>query len=105
MAYSNSGLNDLYAKLSLEDEDDGILIVENAGNEQVKDSFVLIGRFLTERYINFKAMQNVLSTVWRTKEGVEIHDIGDMRYSFVFYNPMDVQKVIDGGHGHLSKGC
>lgn len=104
MAYSNSGLNDLYAKLSLEDEDDGMLIVENAGNDQIKDSFVLIGRFLTERNINFRAMQNVLSAVWRPKEGVEIHDLGDMRYSFVFYHPMDVQKVIDGGPWSFEQG-
>lgn len=28
---------------------------------------------------------------------VEIHDIGGIKYSFVFYHPMDLQKVLDGG--------
>lgn len=104
MEYAKSGIDDLYAKLSIDEEDEGGIIVEDAVTEQDKDSFVLIGRFLTERNINFKAMQNVLSTVWRPKEGVEIYDIGEMRYSFVFYHPMDVQKVVDGGPWAFEQG-
>ncbi|KAL8107900.1 hypothetical protein AgCh_024344 [Apium graveolens] len=104
MEYSNSGINDLYAKLSIEDDDEGGMIVENAVIEKEKESFVLIGRFLTERNINFKAMQNVLSTVWRPKEGVEIYDIGEMRYSFVFYHPIDVQKAVEGGPWSFEQG-
>ncbi|XP_074342770.1 uncharacterized protein LOC141680443 [Apium graveolens] len=41
-------------------------------------------------------MQNVLSSLWRPKEGVEIHDLGSGRYSFMFYHILDLQKVIDG---------
>lgn len=62
-----------------------------------RESYVLIGRFLTEKNINFNAMQNVLATLWRPKEGMKVHDIGGMRYSFIFYHKMDVQKVIEGG--------
>lgn len=57
---------------------------------------MLIGRFLEKKNINFNAMQNVLSSIWRPNEGVEIHDIGEMRYSFMFYHPMDLQKVVEG---------
>lgn len=64
---------------------------------QAKESYVLIGRFLTEKNINFTAMQIVLASIWRPKEGVEIHDLGGMHYSFVFYHPLDVQKVVEGG--------
>ncbi|XP_074351624.1 uncharacterized protein At4g02000-like [Apium graveolens] len=42
-------------------------------------------------------MQNVLASLWRPKEGMEVHDIGGHRYSFVFYHPLDLQKVLDGG--------
>lgn len=28
---------------------------------------------------------------------MEVHDIGRMRYSFVFFHKMNVQKVVDGG--------
>lgn len=42
-------------------------------------------------------MQNVLASLWRPKKGMEIHDIGGYRYSFVFYHIMDLRKVIEGG--------
>lgn len=97
-------INELYARLTIEDEEDGGMVVANEEIQQNKEAFILIGRFLTEKNINFNAMQNVLSSLWRPKEGMEIHDIGDMRYSFVFYHPMDVQKVDDGGPWSFEQG-
>lgn len=35
---------------------------------------------------------------------MEIHDIGDMRYSFVFYHPINVQKVVEGGPWSFEQG-
>ncbi|XP_074356284.1 uncharacterized protein LOC141695984 [Apium graveolens] len=51
-----------------------------------------------------EGMINVLSSIWRPKEGVKIHDLGDMRYSFVFYHPLDVQKVVEGGPCSFEQG-
>lgn len=104
MDYSQSELNALYAKLTIEAEEEGGVIVGSAESQQTKEPFILIGRFLTEKNVNFNAMQNVLASIWRPKEGMEIHDIGDMRYSFVFYHPMDVQKVIEGGPWAFEQG-
>lgn len=105
MEYNKSDLNALYAKLTIEDEEEGGVIVGSSEIQQHKESFILIGRFLTEKNINFNAMQNVLASIWRPKEGMEIHDIGDMRlYSFVFYHPMDVQKVVEGGPWSFEQG-
>lgn len=70
MKYSKSSLNDLYAKLSIEDEEEGGVVVGEEGIEQATKSFILVGRFLTEKNINFSAMQNVLVSIWRSKEGV-----------------------------------
>lgn len=39
----------------------------------------------------------MLASLWLLKEGVEIHDIGEMRYTIIFYHPMDLHKVLDGG--------
>lgn len=96
MATRSNDLEELYARLSLEEEDDGGVIV---GKEDVNitKKYVLIGRFLTEKNINFNAMQNVIASLWRPREGMEIHDIGGQRYSFVFYHPLDMQKVLEGG--------
>lgn len=57
-----------------------------------------------EKNLNFNAMQTVLSSIWRPKEGMEIHDIGEMQYSFEFYHPLDVQKVVEGGPWSFEQG-
>ncbi|XP_074326996.1 uncharacterized protein At4g02000-like [Apium graveolens] len=96
MAYNKTNLEKLYENLTIDDEEsEGIIVATEAGQER-KESFVLVGRFLTEKNINFQAMQNVVTSLWRPKEGVEIHDIGGYRYSVVFYHIMDLQKFLDG---------
>lgn len=70
------------------------------GEEEVTEkaqTFLLIGKFLTEKNINFNAMQNMMASLWRPKEGMEVHDMGGFRYSFVFYHVLDMQKVLEGG--------
>ncbi|XP_074347321.1 uncharacterized protein LOC141686168 [Apium graveolens] len=42
-------------------------------------------------------MQNVLASLWRPKEGIEVHDVGGHRFSFVFFHILDMQKVLDAG--------
>lgn len=97
MAYQNHNLEELYSRLTLEeDEADGIILeVDEA--VQRSTEFVLVGRFLTETNLNFNAMQNVISSLWRPKEGMEVHDIGGQRYVFILYHIMDVRKVMEGG--------
>lgn len=96
MARHDDSLEDIYAKLALEEEDEEGVIV--ASNEIVvqKQSYVLIGRFLKENNVNFNTMQNVMASLWRPREGMEVHDIGGTRYSFTFFHKMDIQKVVDG---------
>lgn len=97
MARMEAPLEEMYAKLVIEDEEGDEVDVSNAGYVEPTQSYVLVGRFLTDKNINFNAMRNVLSSLWRPKEGMEIHDLGASRYSFVFYHKLDLQKVIDGG--------
>lgn len=90
MASSQQNLEEMYARLALEEEDEwGILIGED---EVVNDKqmFILVGRFLTEKNINFLAMQNIVASLWRLREGVEIYDLGNCRYSFIFYHVLDI---------------
>lgn len=93
----DSNLEEMYANLVLEDEEDEGVVVANEEIPGKEQSFVLVGRFLTEKNINFNAMQNVIASLWRPKEGMEIHDLGNHRYSFVFFHKLDLQKVIEGG--------
>lgn len=97
MASSSTNLEDLYARLSLEEEEEGGVIIPEGEVSKKQNTHVLVGNFLTEKNINFNAMQNVIASLWRPKEGMEIHDLGGHRYSFVFYHILDLQKVLDGG--------
>ncbi|WOH11863.1 hypothetical protein DCAR_0831359 [Daucus carota subsp. sativus] len=92
-----TNLEEMYARLAMEEDDTGGVIVAEGDIQQPRNTYVLVGRFLTERNINFNAMQNVLASLWRPKEGMDVHDIGGSRFSFVFYHPLDLQKVLEGG--------
>ncbi|WOH11482.1 hypothetical protein DCAR_0830969 [Daucus carota subsp. sativus] len=97
MASSRENLEEMYARLAVEEEEEegGVLMTEEDVSRD--NRFILVGRFLTERNINFLAMQNVLAALWRPQKGIEIHDIGNLRYAFVFYHVLDIQKVVEGG--------
>lgn len=97
MARGGESLEEMYANLVIADEEEEEIIVGNKEVVEEKQEFVLVGRFLTEKDIKFHAMRNTMASVWRPKEGMDIHDLGDRRYSFVFYHIMDLQKVLDGG--------
>lgn len=97
MASSHGNLEEMYAILALEEEEEGGVLMGEEDVGRNDQTFVLVGRFLTERNINFPAMQNVLAALWRPRKGVEIHDIGNHRYTFVFYHLLDIQKVVEGG--------
>lgn len=78
MASTHQNLEEMYARLTLEEEEEeGEVIVGNDEMAKVKETFILVGRFLTEKNINFIAMQNMMASLWRPKEGVEIHDLGN----------------------------
>ncbi|XP_074346890.1 uncharacterized protein LOC141685700 [Apium graveolens] len=95
MASSTQNLEEMYENLSFEEEE-GVLFDEREGGCQ-QNTYILVGSFLTVKNINFMAMQSMMASLWIPREGVEIHDLGNHRYSFVFFHSLDIQKVIDGG--------
>ncbi|XP_074323435.1 uncharacterized protein LOC141660354 [Apium graveolens] len=90
-------LEAMYARLAMEEEEGGGEVEGVTENVQQQPTFVLIGRFLTEKNINFQVMKNVLASIWRPREGMDFYDLGGLRYSFIFYHALDLQKVIEGG--------
>lgn len=104
MEHSKQLLDELYANLTIVDEEKIGVFVGSEAIEHNKGTFVLVGRYLTEKHINFNALQNMLASIWRPNEGLEIHEIGGMRYSFIFYHSLDVQKVLGGGLWSFEQG-
>lgn len=105
MEYSKPNIDDLYAKLSIEDEEEGGVFIRNGEIKGNKESFVLTGTFLTDKNINCSVMQIVTASLWRPNEGVEIHDLGGFRYWFVFYHVMNLNKVLEGGSWLFEKNA
>lgn len=62
MELSSINLEEMYSCLALEEEA-GVVIREGEIGQR-NEIFVLIGRFLTEKNINFEAMQNVLASLY-----------------------------------------
>lgn len=97
MGSSMGDLEEMYSRMMLEEEEEGGVVVGDEETIQATETYVLVGRFLTEKNVNFQAMQNVLASIWRPREGIEIHDLGSQRYSFVFLHVLYLQKVLDRG--------
>ncbi|KAJ8752257.1 hypothetical protein K2173_003893 [Erythroxylum novogranatense] len=85
------------ANLSVEGEEDEGVVIE--GKEIVEDgidcSMCLVGRFHSERNINFNAMKHTLASLWRPFMGVTIHEEEDDTYLFQFYHEVDVNRVME----------
>ncbi|XP_073121703.1 uncharacterized protein At4g02000-like [Henckelia pumila] len=92
-------VEDLYKRLNLEEESGGITVkAEEDGKKEGQDfNWSLVGRFLTDRQINFTAMQNTLASIWRHVKGVCIKMIGPNLYLFQFFHELDVSRVINDG--------
>lgn len=61
----------MYARLSLEEEEDEGIVITDGEIEKPKTTYTLIGHFLTDKNINFNVMQNVLASLLCPKEGIK----------------------------------
>ncbi|CAI9757017.1 unnamed protein product [Fraxinus pennsylvanica] len=91
-------LEDIYAKISLEDEEQGVeLQGDDAIQENEEYRYCLVGRFLTDRIIHFVSMRNTMAAIWRPKKGICIKDIGAGLYIFQFFHALDMDRVLQDG--------
>ncbi|VFQ71524.1 unnamed protein product, partial [Cuscuta campestris] len=68
------------AAISLDNEDeDGLVFGDEIGDSSIQQpayDFCLVGRFLTERPVNFVAMKNTMASLWRPEEGMVVKEVG-----------------------------
>ncbi|XVF76242.1 hypothetical protein PTKIN_Ptkin13bG0250500 [Pterospermum kingtungense] len=74
-----------------------ILTPDDVSAPREKYELCLVGRFLTDRHLNFNVMKNRMASVWRPGKGVCIRDLGDGLYLFQFYHAVDLKRVLEGG--------
>lgn len=77
-------MEEQFAMVTIEDEEQGgILYVENEEvTSEIDLRWCLVGRFLTESPIDFKAMQHKMASLWRLGKGVYIKQLEVNRFIF-----------------------
>ncbi|WOH12015.1 hypothetical protein DCAR_0831512 [Daucus carota subsp. sativus] len=86
------------ADLDVDKEENEELVLEDGVEEDAnKFELCLVGRFLTEKNINVRAMRSKMADVWKPAMGVNIKVLKDGIFLFQFYHIDDMQWVLKGG--------
>lgn len=86
------------ATLSIEDEENASFVLDEAIEENVnRFDLCLVGRLLTEKNINVRAMKSKLADVWKPVAGINIKEIGQEVFLFQFFRKEDMNWVMSGG--------
>lgn len=79
------------ADLDIDNEENEELVLEGGVEEEVnRFELCLVGRFLTEKNINTRAMRSKMADIWKPAMGVNIKDLKDDIYLFQFYHQDDL---------------
>lgn len=100
---SNDYLIDAMNNISLEDEEDGGLMIDSGEFSNI-DSLVggfdtklcVVDRFLSKGQVDFAAMQQTMAALWRPGMGVYMKELEKNLFVFKFYLEVDVKKVMEG---------
>ena len=103
-SFGVEGLATDCANFHLEEENaGGMEVVQQDVDRAVMEGkdfrYCLVGRFLTEKSINFLAMKNTSASVWEPGKGINITKVGSGRFLFPFFHEVDVMAVLSKGHG------
>lgn len=86
------------ANLGIEEEENDAVIIE--GDEEdiaAKYELCAVGRFLTGKNINVRAMKSKLADIWKPALGINIKELEEGIFLFQFYHKEDLQWVLNGG--------
>lgn len=85
-------INDRMATMRIEDEEnEGLCFGDEAEEVSNKFELCLVGRFLTEKNLNIRAMKSKLADIWRPVRGINIKDLKPGIFLFQFYHIDDMQ--------------
>lgn len=100
---STSSIIEAMNNVTLEDEEDGVLtlndVEKSIGNDSLSGlnpRLCLVGKFITEGVVDFSAMQQTFAALWRPGKGVCIRELDVNLFVFQFYHELDVRRVLDG---------
>lgn len=85
------------ASLDIEGEKNTELVFDANVEEINKYELCLVGKFLSEKSINDRAMKCKLANVWKPAMGITIKELESGIYLFQFYHIQDLNWVLNGG--------
>ena len=100
MGESSTSIEDLCAHLDLGPQDSvGLDLNEFLDEEEPSQGpkWCIVGRLLTKRNINFKAIQDIMLSVWSPVMKVWMKELESNLFLIQFEHEMDYDKVINGG--------
>ncbi|XP_019181690.1 PREDICTED: uncharacterized protein LOC109176755 [Ipomoea nil] len=88
--------------IHLHDDEEGIRFEEEvygtaALPPPVRNTWTLVGRFLTDRMMKVEMMKRVMASAWRPLMGIEITDVLPNLYLFTFFDETDMRRVLEEG--------
>lgn len=100
---STSSIIQAMNNITLDDEEEGGLALEVETGGELTEGFkdfniqlCLVGRFITEGVMEFQAMHQTMTALWRPGKGVYIKEIDTNLYLFQLYQELHIKRVIDG---------
>lgn len=97
---SSSKLTERWADITLEDEDDGGLVFEDAaptvGEDETDMRWCLVGRLMTDRPVDGETFKHRMAYLWRPGKGMYVKELGANLFLFQFFHEIDIQRVIEG---------
>ncbi|XP_074356430.1 uncharacterized protein LOC141696143 [Apium graveolens] len=91
-------INERMAGMGIEDEENTELMFEEEAEDlSNKFELCLVGRFLTEKGLNVRAMKSKMADIWRPARGLNIKDLKPGVFLFQFYHGDDMDWVLNGG--------
>ena len=91
-----TGLEDLWNKLSLTEDEKSKVVIEKDWIEEIAEARrnCLIGKLLTKRILNLEVMRSVLHKVWKLEGGLEIKEVDDKVHVFQFQDETEKDRVL-----------
>ncbi|XP_019160868.1 PREDICTED: uncharacterized protein LOC109157414 [Ipomoea nil] len=87
--------------ITLDDEEQGVRFEdEDLGVQALpasKETWTIVGRFLTDRILKTKVMKRVMASAWKPLMGIEITDVQPNLFLFTFFDEPDMKRVMDEG--------
>ena len=80
-----------------EEENEGFVLQEDIEEDVNRYELCLVGRLLTEKSINVRAMKSKIADIWKPAMGISIKELEHGIFLFQFFRKEDMQWVLKGG--------